>query len=81
MEQALLTRQIDVHECARRNALTNKPADLVLAAGSMGIVVDTFDGGGAFLVEFGSRGPHQCDWLGVLYASEIELMAMVAEAA
>jgi hypothetical protein len=50
MEQALLTRQIDVHECARRIASTNKPADLVLAAGSIRIVVDTFDGGGAFLV-------------------------------
>ena len=81
MEQALLTKHIHCHECARRNALTNKPADLVLAAGSVGIVVDSLDGGEAYLVEFGSRGPDQCDWLGVLYASEIELMAAVAKAA
>ena|SRR5436190_160617 len=66
---------------ARRIALTNKPADLVLAAGSVGIVVDTLDGGEAYLVEFGSRGPDRCDWLGVLYESEIELMAAVTKAA
>ena len=81
MEQALLTKHIDCHECARRNALTNKPADLVLAVGSVGMVVDTLDGGEAYLVEFGSRGPDKCDWLGVLYASEIQLMAGVAKAA
>ena len=81
MDQARLTRHIDGHECARRNALTDKPVDLVLAAGSVGIVVDSLDGGGAYLVEFGSRGPDRCDWLGVLYASEIELMAAVAKAA
>ena len=52
-----------------------------LAAGSVGIVVDSLEGGEAYLVEFGSRGPDQCDWLGVLYASEIELMAAVAKAA
>jgi hypothetical protein len=53
----------------------------VLVAGSVGMVADSFDGGEAFLVEFGSRGPDKCDWLGVLYASEIELMATVAKAA
>ena len=79
MDQARLTRHIDGHECARRNALTDKPADLVLAAGSVGIVVDSLDGGEAYLVEFGSRGPDRCDWLGVLYESEIELMAAVTK--
>jgi hypothetical protein len=81
MEKARLTRQLDVRDCARRNALTNKPANFELAAGSIGIVVDTLGNGDAYLVEFGSRGPDKCDWLGVLYASEIELMPAVAKAA
>jgi hypothetical protein len=81
MEQARLTRQIDVKECARRNALTKKPTKLVLAAGSVGIVVDTLGDGDAYLVEFGSRGPDQCDWFGVLYASEVQLEGTEAKAA
>ena len=58
----------------QRNALTCKPDGLVLGAGALGTVIDTFDND-AFLVEFGSRGPNECDWLGVLYASELQLAA------
>lgn len=81
MGQALLIRQIDQHECACRNALTDKPDGLVLTAGVAGTVIDTLENGDAFLVEFGSRGPNECDWLGVLYASELQLIADVAKAA
>src|SRR5258705_1559836 len=81
MKLARLTRQIDERECAERNALSAKPAALVLAPGTVGAVLDTFSNGDAFLVEFGSRGPDQCDWLGVLYASELQLVPEVAMAA
>ena len=81
MQQARLMRPIDERECAMRNALTNKSATLSLAAGSIGTVVDRLGDGDAFLVEFGSHGPESCDWLGVLYASEIQPIAAVAKAA
>jgi len=32
-------------------------------------------------VEFGSRGPYHCDWLGVLKASELQFLPEVAQAA
>ena len=81
MRLARLIRHIDGPECARRNALTNKPAHLALALGSIGAVVDTLGDGDAYLVEFGSRGPNACDWLGVLYASEIQQLPAIAQAA
>ena len=81
LEKVQLTRPIDVSECARRNALTNKPADLFLAAGTVGTVRDTLSDGEAFLVEFGSRGADQCEWLGVLYSSELQLLPELATAA
>jgi hypothetical protein len=64
--------KINVSECARRNALTNKPAELSLAAGTVGTVLDTFSDVEPFLGVFGSRGADQCEWLGVLYASELQ---------
>ena len=81
MKHARLLRDIDAHECASRNALTNKPHRLVLTAGTIGAVVDRLDNGDAYLVEFGSRGTDACDWLGVLYASEIQPVVEVAKAA
>jgi len=81
MQQARLIRQIDGYECERRNALTNRPADLALPAGSLGIVVERLDNGTAYLVEFGNRSADQCDWLGVLYASEVQLLEAAAQAA
>ena len=78
MEQTRLIRQIDGPECATRNALTNKPVQLVLPAGSIGTVVDRLGDGDAYLVEFGSRGPDKCDWLGVLYTSEIQSLLAAA---
>jgi hypothetical protein len=81
MELVRLTRQIDKSECSLRNALTNKPVGLVLVAGQVGTVIERFGGGNEFLVEFGSRGPDHCDWLGVLKASELEFLPDAALAA
>jgi hypothetical protein len=81
MELVRLTREIDERECAQGNALTKRLVGFVLTAGTIGTVVDTFGGGEEFLVEFGSRGEDNCDWLGVLKASELEFLAEIAQAA
>lgn len=74
--EALMTakvlREIDECECLKRNALSNKRRDVALRQGSVVTVLETLDEGKAFLVEFGQRAPDKCDWLGVLYPSEIE---------
>ena len=47
-----------------------------LEAGDVGTVVETFGPGEAFLVEFSKNGKAakgECDWMGVLYPTEIEL--------
>ena len=72
---ARLLREIDSDECQRRNALSNKRVDLRLRQGSVVTVLETLDQGRAFLVEFGERSPDTCDWLGVLYPSELEFQA------
>ncbi|MFV0298372.1 MAG: hypothetical protein ACK5JT_19895 [Hyphomicrobiaceae bacterium] len=69
---AKLLREIDAAECTRRNALSNKRADLRLSQGAVVTVLETLDQGNAFLVEFGEKTPESCEWLGVLYPSEIE---------
>jgi hypothetical protein len=76
-----LLRQIDSGGANGRNALTGKVVGLTLAADTIGTVVDTFGIGDAFLVEFGSRSADDCDWLGILYASELQLISGAAEAA
>ena len=72
VKTAKLRREIDADECRRRNALTNKRVDLRLSEGSVVTVLESLDQGRAFLVEFAERTPDSCDWLGVLYPSEIE---------
>jgi hypothetical protein len=52
---ARLLREIDPGECQRRNALTNKRADLRLRQGSVVTVLESLDQGNAFLVEFGEK--------------------------
>jgi hypothetical protein len=81
MPQARLIRQIDLQECAQRNALIGKVVGLTLAADTIGTVVDTFGNGDASLVEFGSRSPDDCDWLAILYGSGLQLISGAAEAA
>jgi hypothetical protein len=68
---ARLLRELDAGECLRRNALTNKRPGLKLRQGSVVTVLETLDQGKAFLVEFGER-KEKCDWLGVLYPTELE---------
>ena len=74
MLRAKLVREIDEGECRRRNALSEKGKASHLRQGSVVTVLETLDEGKAFLVEFGQRAPDTCDWLGVLYPSEIEIM-------
>lgn len=81
MHKARLIKRLTERECAERNALTNRKAPPVLTAGTVGTVLDTLEEGRAFVVEFGSRGPDQCDWLGVLYASELQIMPDASRAA
>ena len=67
---------MDERECRQRNALSMTHAGFSLAAGAVGTVVETFGTGEAFLVEFNSGSTirnGQCDWMGVLYPTEIEL--------
>ncbi len=73
---ATLNRELDENECKRRNALSRTTPGLVLRAGEVGTVVETFGPGEAFLVEFAKNGKaakDECDWMGVLYPTEIEL--------
>jgi hypothetical protein len=47
-----------------------------LRTGDVGKVVETFGTGEAFLVEFNKNGKAangECDWMGVLYPTEVEL--------
>lgn len=74
VQTARLMREITADECTRRNALSNKRRDLALRQGSVVTVLETLDQGKAFLVEFGDRAPETCDWLGVLYPTELEFM-------
>ena len=68
-------------ECARRNALSEKPPALVLAPGAIGAVLEIFEQGESYLVEFGDEAAGRCQWLGILRRSEIELVPGIARAA
>ena len=49
----------------------------MLRPGDVGTVVETFGTGEAFLVEFNKNGKAakgECDWMGVLYPTEIEVL-------
>jgi hypothetical protein len=73
---AKLNRRMDERECRQRNALSMTHPGFSLAVGAIGTVVETFGTGEAFLVEFNKNGAArngQCDWMGVLYPTEIEL--------
>jgi len=75
-KMARLLREIDAGECLRRNALSVKRQGLKLAQGATVTVLETLDQGNAFLVEFAERAPDKCDWLGVLYPTEIEFVPL-----
>ena len=76
MTTARLRREMDERECKRRNALSKTSPGFALRTGDVGTVVETFGPGEAFLVEFSTNGKAakgECDWMGVLYPTEIEL--------
>lgn len=75
LKTARLLREIDASECMRRNALSRKRPGLALREGSVVTVLETLEQGNAFLVEFGEKSPDDCEWLGVLYPTEIEFVA------
>jgi hypothetical protein len=72
-----LLRAMSAHETRERNALTTKDEGLALAAGTVVTVVETFDKGSAFLVEFTKSGKAKkdsCDWMGVVKPTEVEIV-------
>ena len=74
---AKLRRELDERECKQRNALSKTTPGFVLRPGDIGTVVETFGSNEAFLVEFNKNGKAakgQCDWMGVLYPTEIEVV-------
>jgi hypothetical protein len=78
---ARLRRELDEDECRRRNALSRSIPGFVLRPGDVGTVLETLGNNEAFLVEFNRNGKAkngECDWLGVLYAAEIEVQGRQA---
>ena len=74
---AKLRRELDESECKRRNALSRTSPGFALRTGDIGTVLETLGDNEAFLVEFNKTGKPKtdgCDWLGVLYPAEIEMM-------
>lgn len=78
---AKVMRAMDEVEARRRNALSATKPGFALKVGDMVTVVDTLDAGTSFLVEF-TKGAKikkdSCDWMGVLNASEIEVVGVEA---
>ena len=75
--KARLTRELDEHECRRRNALSKSIPGFALRTGEVGTVLETLGNNEAFLVEFSKNGraaKGECEWLGVLYPTEIEMV-------
>ena len=73
IKTARLLRELDEKECLRRNALTRTKPGFALRSGDTVKVVEAFGGDEAFLVEAGASRKDSCDWMGVLYPSEIEI--------
>ena len=78
---AKVMRAMDEAEARSRNALSATKPGFHLQVGDMVTVVDTLDQGTSFLVEF-TKGAKvkkdSCDWMGVLNASEIEVVGVEA---
>jgi hypothetical protein len=71
---AKLRREIDEGELKRRNALSKMAKGLRFRVGDTLRVVETFGSGEAFLVERAADKEDKCDWMGVLYPAEIEVV-------
>ena len=77
VSKARLMRELDEHECRRRNALSRSIPGFALRSGEVGTVLETLGNNEAFLVEFSRNGKAEkgeCEWLGVLYPAEIEVI-------
>jgi len=74
---AKLRRELDEVECRRRNALSQTIPGFALSMGDIGTVLETLGDREAFLVEFNKNGKakiNECEWLGVLYPAEVEVV-------
>lgn len=73
---AKLRREMDERECKQRNALSQTRPGLRLQTGDVVTVVETFGSNEAYLVEFNknAKAANACDWMGVLYPTEIEVL-------
>ena len=78
---ARLRRAMDEGECKRRNALSQTRDGFNLKTGDVVTVVETFGANEAFLVEFNkpakkakAKTNDVCEWMGVLYPTEIEML-------
>jgi hypothetical protein len=74
---AKLRRELDERECKQRNALSSTAPGFALQPGDVGTVLETLGNNEAFLVEFSRNGKAakgECEWLGVLYPTEIEMV-------
>jgi hypothetical protein len=74
---ARLLRPLSEHEARERNALSATKPGLKLQTGDVVTVVETFDSGSSFLVEFNKGGKAKkdsCDWMGVVRVNEIEIV-------
>jgi hypothetical protein len=74
---AKLRRELDEVECKRRNALSHTTPGFALQTGDVGTVLETLGNNEAFLVEFSKNGKakkNECEWLGVLYPAEIDVV-------
>ena len=79
---ARLMRSMDAGEAKRRNALSATSPGLALREGDTVTVVETFDAGSSFLVEFNKSGKvkaDSCDWMGVVSMREIEIVDVSAK--
>ena len=78
VKTARLMRAFNEGEARERNALSVTRPGFRLVEGDLVTVVDTFSNGEAFLVEFNKVGKvkqDSCEWMGVLSAGEIEVIA------
>lgn len=76
---ARLVRGLNEEEARTRNALSLTQPGLRLVAGDVVTVVDRFEQGASFLVEFRKSSQPQsetCDWMGVLRASDVEFIGV-----
>lgn len=72
-----LMRGFSADEARQRNALSRTEPGLRLSPGDVVTVVDRFEGGRSFLVEFSrskDRAASTCDWMGIVPAVDVELI-------